>query len=67
MDFYMLAIQSPVLTFCCVLAVCITVYHTVYNIFFRLPNRYIRHKNIVARGWPPSHLDADGDQCEEDN
>ncbi len=25
-----------------------------------LAHRFIRHRNIVARGWPPSHLDADG-------
>ena len=24
-------------------------------------NRYLRSKNIAARGWPPAHLDADGD------
>lgn len=28
---------------------------------FRLVNRWIRHRNIVAKGWPPFHLDADGD------
>ena len=28
---------------------------------FRLINRWIRHRNIVAQGWPPPHLDADGD------
>lgn len=28
---------------------------------FRLVNRWIRHKNIEAKGWPPFHLDADGD------
>jgi len=28
---------------------------------FRLVNRWIRHRNIVAKGWPPPHLDADGD------
>lgn len=28
---------------------------------FRLVNRWIRHRDIVARGWPPEHLDADGD------
>lgn len=28
---------------------------------FRLINRWIRHRNIVAHGWPPDHLDADGD------
>lgn len=34
---------------------------------FRIANRYIRHKNIVARGWPPEHLDADGDAIEKDD
>ena len=28
---------------------------------FILVNRWIRHRNIVAKGWPPAHLDADGD------
>ncbi len=28
---------------------------------FRLPNRIIRSANIRAAGWPPAHLDADGD------
>ena len=28
---------------------------------FRLVNRWIRHQNIKARGWPPEYLDADGD------
>ena len=28
---------------------------------FRLVNRCIRHANIKAQGWPPAHLDADGD------
>lgn len=27
----------------------------------RVINRIIRNRNIAARGWPPSHLDADGD------
>ncbi len=34
---------------------------------FRLINRVIRHRNIVARGWPPDHLDADGDVVESDD
>lgn len=33
---------------------------------FRLVNRWIRHKNIVARGWPPPGIDADGDQVKEE-
>lgn len=28
---------------------------------FRLVMYWIRHRNIVAQGWPPIHLDADGD------
>jgi hypothetical protein len=28
---------------------------------FRLVNRWIRHRNIIACGWPPAHCDADGD------
>lgn len=28
-------------------------------------NRYLRSRNIAARGWPPAHLDADGDFKEE--
>jgi len=24
-------------------------------------NRRLRHRNIAVRGWPPAHLDADGD------
>lgn len=32
---------------------------------FRLVNRWIRHRNIVARGWPTHpQMDADGDIVE---
>jgi hypothetical protein len=34
-------------------AVCSTV--------FRIVNRFLRHLNISMHGWPPSHIDADGD------
>lgn len=27
----------------------------------KLINRWIRHRNIAIAGWPPFHLDADGD------
>lgn len=33
---------------------------------FRLANRFLRHRNIKAHGWPPAHLDADGDFKDED-
>jgi hypothetical protein len=29
---------------------------------FKLVNRWIRHRNVVAAGWPPIYLDADGDK-----
>ncbi len=32
-----------------------------FNFLFRVINRLIRHMNIRKKGWPPSHLDADGD------
>jgi hypothetical protein len=32
---------------------------------FKLVNRWIRHRNITASGWPPPHLDADGDVKED--
>jgi hypothetical protein len=28
---------------------------------FRCWNRLMRHLNIRKHGWPPAHLDADGD------
>lgn len=28
---------------------------------FKIINRIIRSINIAIRGWPPAHLDADGD------
>lgn len=33
----------------------------------KIINRLIRHRNIVARGWPPAHLDADGDWKKEES
>lgn len=28
---------------------------------FRFWNRFMRHLNVRKAGWPPAHLDADGD------
>lgn len=36
-------------------------YYLLRFVLFSLPNRFIRHLNIRAQGWPPAHLDADGD------
>lgn len=35
-------------------------------VVFMLPNRLLRHISICVRGWPPSHLDADGDAVRDD-
>ncbi|KKN88797.1 hypothetical protein LCGC14_0244040 [marine sediment metagenome] len=31
------------------------------TIFFVLPNRILRTIKVTMQGWPPEHLDADGD------
>ena len=31
------------------------------NLVFRIINRVLRAINVTFRGWPPSHLDLDGD------
>jgi hypothetical protein len=33
----------------------------VLRFIFVCWNRFVRHLNISKSGWPPSHLDADGD------
>lgn len=33
----------------------------VLNSVCRIVNRVLRSVNIALRGWPPAHLDADGD------
>lgn len=37
------------------------VYYLLKFTFFVLPNRVLRTIRIWVWGWPPSHLDADGD------
>lgn len=31
------------------------------QLIFKMWNRFIRSRNIKNSGWPPRHLDADGD------
>jgi hypothetical protein len=31
------------------------------NFLFRCWNRFLRHMSVRKAGWPPSHIDADGD------
>ena len=33
----------------------------IFNKINDLVTKFIRMVNIIMRGWPPSHLDADGD------
>ncbi len=39
-------------------------WQTVFHTAFRAFNRAHRTKNIQSQGWPPRHLDADGDYYE---
>lgn len=32
-----------------------------FTCLFKCWNRFMRHLNIKHEGWPPPHLDADGD------
>lgn len=51
---------SPYLTFFLALILA-GVVKTAIRTPFHFWNRYWRSRNIRERGWPPSHLDADGD------
>lgn len=35
--------------------------YAALNVVFRCWNRLLRHLNVRSHGWPPPHLDADGD------
>lgn len=59
MNLYQFATESPWLTFFLLLLVTETI--------FRIWNRLMRHLNVKAKGWPPEHLDADGDFKESDD
>lgn len=52
--------QHPWLAFflACVLSSVVT---APFKFAFRAYSRSLRARNIAARGWPPEHLDADGD------
>lgn len=54
------ALAHPFFTFILALVLVLLVFQLLMTPF-RVVNRWLRHKNIVARGWPPEHLDADGD------
>lgn len=54
--------EHPVLAFFLMLIIL----HAFVEYPLSIVNRWIRHRNIVARGWPPEHLDGDGDWKKED-
>ena len=39
---------------------------TPFFLAFIAYNQTLRSRNIIARGWPPPHLDADGDFAEKE-
>ncbi len=45
-----------------ILAMCL---YFIANGFLRIYGRFIRMIIVLFRGWPPSHLDADGDLVNE--
>ena len=38
-----------------------SVYYLLKYALFVLPNRALRTIKVCSKGWPPAHLDADGD------
>lgn len=52
---------NPVLTICVLFPMTAFFLYSVIALIFKLFNRIIRCVTILLRGWPPAHLDADGD------
>lgn len=68
MDIYEFMSNNPALTLflACIIGLVITyvitsVITSVFQCIFLCFNRLMRHTNIKNEGWPPPHLDADGD------
>ena len=61
MNIYEFMSDSPVLTF----LIIVFIFGLLWEVLFRLPNRYFRSRNILKQGWPPEHCDADGDFKDE--
>ena len=39
----------------------------ILSVIFRIINRVLRTIKVIFRGWPPEHLDADGDSLTQIN
>lgn len=57
MSVYEFMSDSPWLTF----FLAVGVIEFLIAVFYKLPNRILRHRNIKLHGYPPAHCDADGD------
>lgn len=53
MNIFQFMSESPILTFC----ICYMLTVTPWKMW----KSVMRHANIRKQGWPPPHLDADGD------
>ena len=60
-DFWIWATEHWWLGFWLAFWALVFAYQLAFAVLVRLPNRLIRHAAIRKRGWPPAHLDADGD------
>jgi len=57
MNLFELISDSPWISF----FIALVIGETIRVVFFKLPNRILRHWNIRKHGYPPAHCDADGD------
>lgn len=53
--------ESPWLFFAVVLVLSHYLYRLTYCVFWLLPNRILSTVKVLIKGWPPAHIDADGD------
>lgn len=66
MNIWQFAADNPVTSI--ILAVlALLAWQVVFNTIFLIFNRRQRTRNIETKGWPPAHLDADGDFKPEKN
>lgn len=65
-EFYLFAGEHPLLTFFLVCLLVLLVEVLLTRLFI-VVNRFFRMTMVSIRGWPPSHLDADGDWKPEDD
>lgn len=52
-------------TFCGVALLLNGFFYFMVNMILRVWSRFMRYLMVSKHGWPPSHLDADGDWKEE--